>query len=118
MFKSNHLSRIEIKKTLKNGERFSVKGVTAIFLPSNEKLGIVVIVSKKVSPSSVNRNKIKRKFREAFRLIIKDKENIKGNLILICHLPKYSFRESVWCLRKIISFISKKKNGHFHKPLS
>ena len=118
MSKSNHLNRAEVKKTLKNGERFSIKGITAIFLPNNHKSSVIVVVSKKVSPSSVNRNTTKRRLREAFRLVFGEKENIRYNLVLICHSSRYTFKESVWCLKKIISFISKKKNGHFYKSIS
>jgi len=86
MSKSNHLNRAEVKKTLKNGERFSIKGITAIFLPNNQESSIIVVVSKKVSPSSVNRNTIKRRLREAFRVVFGEKENI-----LLPAVPSFEF---------------------------
>ncbi len=112
MSNSNHLTRLEIKKTLKEGKRFSIERLQAIFLLNSVVSGLAVIVPKKSVSGSVERNIIRRRFKEAFRLLLKDEKEMKFGLVLICHSPNYSFKKCVYLLKEIINFIAKKKNGY------
>lgn len=62
--------RIEIADTLKRGKRFECRSIRIILLPNPElkKFKVAFLVSKRLGRESVLRNKIKRWFREIFRL--------------------------------------------------
>jgi len=62
--------RIEIADTLKRGKRFDCRSIRIILLPNKElkKFKVAFLVSKRLGRESVLRNKIKRWFREIFRL--------------------------------------------------
>lgn len=63
-------NRNEIADTLKRGKRFDCGSIRIILLPNPElkKFKVAFLVSKRLGRESVLRNKIKRWFREIFRL--------------------------------------------------
>ena len=62
--------RIEIADTLRRGKRFDCRTIRIILLPNPElkKFKVAFLVSKRLGRESVLRNKIKRWFREIFRV--------------------------------------------------
>jgi len=75
-------------KILKIGRYQSGQFTVIKFLPQADKLLIGFIVSTKVSKKAVVRNKIKRRLREIFRLLIKDKKIKTGFEIVVIAKPK------------------------------
>jgi ribonuclease P protein component len=72
-----------IEKVKAEGVLWRGRGFSARSLKSKGKVRIGFVVSKRISKSAVERNKTRRKLREAVRKYLKDRENIGGGDILI-----------------------------------
>jgi ribonuclease P protein component len=108
MSSSNYLTKEEIKETLKNGKRFSIKSLQIVYWKKEDVNGIAVVIPKKIASSSVKRNLIKRRFKESFRIILKNGKVTKGGIVLFCHSSNYSFKKCFSLSKEIINFIVRK----------
>lgn len=72
-------SKKKITQTLNNGKNFSIGGVECVVEKTNtnengkSKIEVLFGAPKKIAPRSIDRNKIKRQLREAYR---KNKEDL------------------------------------------
>lgn len=74
MWSSYRLSRAEIEFVVKNGKNshFSSFSLKYTYFSSNTKPKVAFVASKKIFKTAVERNKAKRRAREAFRRVVLD----------------------------------------------
>lgn len=81
--RKNRLKRSEVKHVLKKGQKLFSPVFSIKFVENREKTNkFAVIISKKVTPKAIQRNRLRRQIYEILRLNDDQSEN-KYNIILI-----------------------------------
>lgn len=83
--KQNRLKKEkDFENVFKNGKTVKCQNLFFKYVPSGEESRIGIVVSKKVSKRAVDRNKVKRRIREIFRLT-GDKLKTGFNIIIVAY---------------------------------
>lgn len=96
------LSGPTIVRILKQGARYTTGGITVISGGREEKAGFACVVSKKVVKRAVDRNRVRRRIREALRRV----EGVPKTLVVIYRGGDQSYRS----LRETLQALMKQIN--------
>jgi len=88
----------DFKQVLQKGRKSKVGDLLFVFLPQDGgQIRVGLVVSKKISPSAVVRNRLRRLMTEIIRLDLKGKDtHPKGDLVIVfLQLPEEPIREKL-----------------------